>query len=123
MGTLISTRDISQSLDIKALEDACGMLEEERSGLHLTLQDFNFGSTFQAAIEALVINTSEVEEEEDKILSEIATETRRLERLELKVSSSSASRHLWLRSGLKIQAIKSHMKWRKEEIDGQCNTL
>ena len=122
MVKLISTRNVSQSLDTEALEDACGMVEEERSGLHLTLQDFNFRSTFQAAIEALVINTSEVEEEEDKILSEIATETQRLERLELKVSSS-ASRHLWLRLGLKIQAVKSHMKWRKEEIDGQCDTL
>ena len=123
MVKLISTRNVSQSLDTEALEDTCGMVKEERSGLHLTLQDFNFGSTFQAAIEALVINTSEVKEEEDKILSEIATETRRLERLELKVSSSSASRHLWLRLGLKIQAVKSHMKWRKEEIDGQCDTL
>ena len=66
------------------------MLEEERSGLDLSLRGFDLGSTYQTAIEAVVVNTSEVEEEEDKLLSEIAAETRKLEKLELEVAASSA---------------------------------
>ena len=62
------------------------MLEEERSGLNLSLRGFDRGSTFQTAVEVLVVNTSDIEEEEDKILSEIAVETRRLEELELEVT-------------------------------------
>lgn len=83
---LISTRDASQSLDQISLEDAHDMLEEERSGLNLSLRGFDRGSTFQTAVEVLVVNTSDIEEEEDKILSEIAVETRRLEELELEVT-------------------------------------
>lgn len=82
---LISARDESQSLDIVALEEAYDMLEEERSELTLSLRDFDLGSTFQTAVEVLVVNTSEIEEAEDTILGEIATETRRLEELELQV--------------------------------------
>ena len=87
---LISMRDVSQSLDNIALGEACDMLEEERSGLDLSLRGFDLGSTYQTAIEAVVVNTSEVEEEEDKLLSEIAAETRKLEKLELEVAASSA---------------------------------
>ena len=65
------------------------MLEQERTELDLSLQGFDLGSTFQAAVEALVVNTSEIEENEDQILSEITTETRRLEALELEVATSS----------------------------------
>ena len=94
MAKLISTRDRSQSLDNIALEETCDMLEEERSGLSTSLRDFNPESTFQTTVEALVINTNEVEEEEDEFLREIAMELRRLERLELEVAASSASRYL-----------------------------
>jgi len=83
---LISTRDKSQSLDNVALEEAYNMLEQERSELNLSLRDFDLGSTFQTAVEVLVVETSEIEEAEDKILGEIATETQRLEELELKVA-------------------------------------
>jgi hypothetical protein len=84
---LISLRSASQSLDSTHLEDTCDMLEEERSGVGLSLRDFGLGSTFQTAIEALVVNTDEIEEEEDKISSEIAMETRRLEELDVKVTN------------------------------------
>ena len=118
---LISARDRSQSLDTVTLEDSCGMLKEEHSGLSISLRSFSFGSTFQIAVEALVFNTSEVEKEEEKLLSEIAMETRRLEELELEVTSSYASQHQWLRLESKIQTAKSRVKWRKEAMDDQCD--
>jgi len=62
------------------------MLEEERSELDLSIRSFGLGSTVQTAVEVIVINTNETEEEEDKMLKEIAMETRRLEELELEVS-------------------------------------
>ena len=72
------------------------MLEEERSGVNLSLRGFDLGSAFQVAVEAIVHETNEVEEE-SKILSDIAMETRRLEKLELEVFSSPASQWSWLR--------------------------
>lgn len=87
---LISARNASQSLDRIALEDTCELLEGERSRVNRSLQGFDLGSTFQTAVEVLVHETSEVEEEESRILSEIATETRRLEKLELEVFPPSA---------------------------------
>ena len=75
------------------------MLEEERSGLSISLRGFDPGSTFQTTVETLVVNTNEVEEEEDKVLREIAMEVRKLERLELKVTAPCASQYLWLRLG------------------------
>ena len=82
---LVSARNASQSLDKIFLEDTCDRLEEERSGVNMSLQGFGLDSAFQAAIEALVHEASEAEEEESKFLSVIATETQRLEKLELEV--------------------------------------
>ena len=117
---LTSVCNISQSLDNIALEDACDVLEEERSELNLSLRGFDFGSTFQTAVEVLVANTEEIEEEEDKILRQIATETRRLEELELEVAAFSATWFLLLMFELKIQTAKSHIEWRKG-VDGRDN--
>jgi hypothetical protein len=82
---LISVCSPSQSLGNMAAEEACGALEKERSDLNLSLRSFDLGSIFQTAIEALVVDTDGVEEEEDKLLGEIAMETRKLEKLELEV--------------------------------------
>jgi hypothetical protein len=79
-------RNSSRSVDNMALEATIDMLEDERSGLDLSLQSFNFGSTFQIALEVLAINTDDLEEEEDEFLSSIATETWKLEELDLKVA-------------------------------------
>lgn len=78
-----STRNTSLRLDKISLEDTFSLLEEERSEVAQCLQGFCLGSTLQTAVETLVLEIDEVEE--SKILSEIATETRRLEELELKV--------------------------------------
>jgi len=75
------------------------MLEQERSELDLSLRGFDLGSTFQAAVEILVVNTSEIEEEEDQIMSEITMETRRLEKLELEVTAPSMAWFSWLTFG------------------------
>lgn len=74
------------------MKENCDVLELERSGVSLSLQDFTIGCTFQTAIEVLVLEVNEVEEE-SRLLSDIATESQRLEELELKVFSSSASQH------------------------------
>lgn len=94
---LISMRNASQSLDKIALEDTCDLLEQERSEVNLSLQGFTVGSTFQTAVEDLVFETNEVEEEESRLLNDIAMETQRLEKLELEVFSSSVPQRSWLR--------------------------
>lgn len=61
----------------------------------------------------LVINAEEIEEE-DKILCQIATETWRLEVLELEVVAFSATQFFWLMLESKIQTVKSHPEWMAE---------
>lgn len=85
MAKLIPARNASQSLDDVILKGTCDVLEAECFELNLSLQGFDLGSTFQTAFEILVVNTSEVEEEEDEILGEISKEAQRLEMLELEV--------------------------------------
>jgi hypothetical protein len=84
---LMSVCSTSQSLGNIAAEEACDTLEKERSDLNLSLRSFDLGSIFQTAVEALVVDTDGVEEEEDKLLGEIAAETRKLEMLELEVAA------------------------------------
>ena len=103
MAKLTSARIALQSLNTAALEGIGDALEEERSDVNLSLRNFDLGSTLQTTIEALVVNTNEIEEEEDKISSEIAGETRRLEKLELKVTPSSVTRYLPLISNQRFR--------------------
>jgi hypothetical protein len=82
---LIAAQNASQSVDKITLDDTCDLLEEERSEANLALQAFDLGSPLQAALEVLVYETNNVEEEEGRILTAIAMETRRLEELEFEV--------------------------------------
>lgn len=92
-----SMRNVSQSLDEITLQESHSLLEEERLEVTLSPRNFTACSTFQTAVELLVLEMNEVEEEESKLLREIATATNMLEMLDFKVFSSSTSQHSWLR--------------------------